>query len=69
MSTLLAALGPYLLPVLINSPGGPKLAFSNFNTLDNYIPEDLYRLLPENQAPIQLMDIDTPTEQTQDLEN
>ena len=64
MSTLLVALGPYLLPVSSNSPGGPKLAFSNFNALDNYIPEDLYRLLPENQALIQLMDIDTPTEQT-----
>ena len=69
MSTLLAALGPYILPVLSNSPGGPKLAFSNFNTLDNYIPKDIYRLLPENQAPIQLLDIDTPMEQTQDLEN
>ena len=62
MSTLLAALGPYLLPVSSNSPGGPKLAFSNFNALDDYIPKDIYRLLPENQAPIQLMDIDTPTE-------
>ena len=62
MSTLLAALGPYLLPVLSNSPGGPKLVFSNFNTLDIYLTKDLYRLLPENQAPIQLMDIDPPME-------
>ena len=51
MSTLLAALGLYLLPVLINSPGGPKLVFSNFNALDNYIPKEIYQLLPENQAP------------------
>ena len=62
MSTLLAALRPYLLPVFSYSPGGPKVAFSSFNALGNYILKDLYQLLPENQAPIQLIDIDTPTE-------
>ena len=42
MSTLLAALGPYLLPVSVSSLGEPKLVFSNFNALDDYIPKDLY---------------------------